>query len=78
MPIYKDQIERLRDRDLANCSFLGDPLLQAADILIYKAAFVHLGEDQALRVELTREEACRFAKCKRIWRDRQGRAAGQG
>ncbi|MBK7518289.1 MAG: hypothetical protein IPI51_22465 [Betaproteobacteria bacterium] len=37
MPIYKDQIERLRDRDLANCSFLGDPLLQAADILIYKA-----------------------------------------
>ena len=45
MPIYKDQIERLRDRDLANCSFLGDPLLQAADILIYKAAFVHLADD---------------------------------
>ncbi len=48
------------DRDLATYGFLGYPLLQAADILIYKAAFVPVGEDQASHVELTREVARRF------------------
>ncbi len=60
VPTYKDQIEKLKDRDLATYGFLGDPLLQAADILIYKAAYVPVGEDQASHVELTREVARRF------------------
>ena len=60
VPTYKDQIENLKDRDLATYGFLGYPLLQAADILIYKAAFVPVGEDQASHVELTREVARRF------------------
>jgi len=60
VPTYKDQIEKLKDRDLATYGFLGYPLLQAADILIYKAGFVPVGEDQASHVELTREVARRF------------------
>jgi tryptophanyl-tRNA synthetase len=60
VPTYKDQIEKLKDRDLATYGFLGYPLLQAADILVYKAAFVPVGEDQASHVELTREVARRF------------------
>ena len=60
VPTYKDQIERLKDRDLATYGFLGYPLMQAADILIYKAAFVPVGEDQASHIELTREVARRF------------------
>ncbi|HEY0858167.1 MAG TPA: tryptophan--tRNA ligase [Albitalea sp.] len=60
VPTYKDQIEKLKDRDLATYGFLGYPLLQAADILIYKAACVPVGEDQASHVELTREVARRF------------------
>ena len=60
MPTYKDQIERLKDRDLATYGFLGYPLLQAADILIYKAAYVPVGIDQAPHVEITREVARRF------------------
>ena len=60
MPTYKDQIEKLKDKDLATYGFLGYPLLQAADILIYKAAFVPVGEDQAPHVEITREVARRF------------------
>ncbi|HZF78938.1 MAG TPA: tryptophan--tRNA ligase, partial [Rubrivivax sp.] len=60
MPTYKDQIEKLKDRDLATYGFLGYPLLQAADILIYKANFVPVGEDQAPHVEITREVARRF------------------
>jgi tryptophanyl-tRNA synthetase len=60
VPTYKDQIEKLKDRDLATFGFLGYPLLQAADILIYRAAFVPVGEDQASHVELTREVARRF------------------
>ena len=60
MPTYKDQIEKLKDRDLATYGFLGYPLLQAADILIYKAAYVPVGEDQASHVEITREVARRF------------------
>lgn len=60
VPTYKDQIEKLKDRDLATYGFLGYPLLQAADILIYKATYVPVGEDQASHVELTREVARRF------------------
>jgi tryptophanyl-tRNA synthetase len=59
VPTYKDQMEKLKDRDLATYGFLGYPLLQAADILIYKAAYVPVGEDQASHVELTREVARR-------------------
>src|SRR5690606_28673588 len=54
------QMAKLKDRDLATYGFLGYPLLQAADILIYKAAFVPVGEDQAPHVEITREVARRF------------------
>jgi tryptophanyl-tRNA synthetase len=60
VPTYKDQIDKLKDRDLATYGFLGYPLLQAADILIYKAGFVPVGADQASHVELTREVARRF------------------
>jgi tryptophanyl-tRNA synthetase len=60
VPTYKDQTEQLSDRDLATYGFLGYPLLQAADILIYKAAYVPVGEDQDSHVELTREVARRF------------------
>jgi tryptophanyl-tRNA synthetase len=60
VPTYKDQIEKLKDRDLATYGFLGYPLLQAADILMYKASFVPVGEDQSSHVELTREVARRF------------------
>jgi tryptophanyl-tRNA synthetase len=60
VPTYKDQIKSMTGRDLATYGFLGYPLLQAADILIYKAAFVPVGEDQAPHVEITREVARRF------------------
>jgi tryptophanyl-tRNA synthetase len=60
VPTYKDQMEKLKDRDLATYGFLGYPLLQAADILIYKAAHVPVGGDQSAHVELTREVARRF------------------
>jgi tryptophanyl-tRNA synthetase len=60
VPSYKDQIGQLPGRDLATYGFLGYPLLQAADILIYKAAWVPVGEDQDAHVELTREVARRF------------------
>jgi tryptophanyl-tRNA synthetase len=60
VPTYKDQIDKLKDRDLATYGFLGYPLLQAADILIYKANHVPVGEDQSSHVELTREVARRF------------------
>jgi tryptophanyl-tRNA synthetase len=58
MPSYKEQLGR--NRDSATYGFLGYPLLQAADILIYKAAYVPVGEDQAPHVEVTREVARRF------------------
>ena len=60
VPTYKDQMDKLKDRDLATYGFLGYPLLQAADILIYKATYVPVGEDQSSHVELTREVARRF------------------
>ena len=60
VPSYKDQQEKLRERDLSTYGFLGYPLLQSADILIYKAGLVPVGEDQVAHVELTREVARRF------------------
>ena len=60
VPSYKDQQERLGERDLATYGFLGYPVLQSADILIYRAGLVPVGEDQAAHVEVTREIARRF------------------
>jgi tryptophanyl-tRNA synthetase len=59
-PTYKEQREQLRDRDLSTYGFLGYPVLQAADILMYRATAVPVGVDQAPHVELTREIARRF------------------
>lgn len=60
VPSYKDQQAKLNDKDLATYGFLGYPLLQSADILIYKAGWVPVGADQVAHVELTREVARRF------------------
>jgi tryptophanyl-tRNA synthetase len=60
VPTYKDQQEQLREKDLNTYGFLGYPLLQAADILLYKPDFVPVGADQVAHVELTREVARRF------------------
>src|SRR5436189_291847 len=60
VPTYKDQQEKLADRDLATYGFLGYPLLQSADILIYRAKYVPVGEDQVPHVELKSEVARRF------------------
>jgi len=60
VPTYKEQQEQIRDRDLANYGFLGYPVLQAADILVYRAGFVPVGEDQVAHLELCREIARRF------------------
>ena len=60
VPTYKDQQEKLADRDLATYGFLGYPLLQAADVLIYRAKYVPVGEDQVPHVEFMREMARRF------------------
>jgi len=60
VPTYKDQMENLSNRDLATYGFLGYPLLQAADVLIYRASQVPVGEDQVPHVEMMREIARRF------------------
>ncbi len=60
VPTYKDQQEKLSDRDLGTYGFLGYPLLQSADILIYRATQVPVGEDQVPHIEFTREIARRF------------------
>jgi len=60
VPSYKDQQEKLNTKNLATYGFLGYPVLQSSDILMYKAGFVPVGEDQAAHVELTREIARRF------------------
>ena len=60
VPTYKEQRENIKDKDLATYGFLGYPVLQSADILIYKADVVPVGEDQVAHVELTREIARRF------------------
>jgi tryptophanyl-tRNA synthetase len=60
VPTYKDQQEKLADKDLSTYGFLGYPLLQAADILIYRARYVPVGEDQVPHLEFAREVARRF------------------
>ena len=60
VPTYKDQQEKLAEKDLATYGFLGYPLLQSADILIYRANRVPVGEDQVPHIEITREIARRF------------------
>ncbi|MGV3582219.1 MAG: tryptophan--tRNA ligase [Methylophilus sp.] len=60
VPTYKDQQEKLASKDLSTYGFLGYPLLQSADILVYKATQVPVGEDQVPHIELTREIARRF------------------
>ncbi len=60
VPTYKDQQDKLKEKDLSTYGFLGYPLLQAADILIYRAGMVPVGEDQVVHVELSREVARRF------------------
>lgn len=60
VPTYKDQQDKLHDKDLSTYGFLGYPLLQSADVLLYKADYVPVGEDQISHIELTREIARRF------------------
>ncbi|HEY4732535.1 MAG TPA: tryptophan--tRNA ligase [Gammaproteobacteria bacterium] len=60
VPSFKDQQEKLKEKDLDTYGFLGYPLLQSADILIYRAGLVPVGEDQVAHIELTREIARRF------------------
>ena len=60
VPTFKDQQDKLKDKDLSTYGFLGYPLLQSADILLYKPEYVPVGEDQITHVELTREVARRF------------------
>ncbi len=60
VPTYKDQQEKLSDKDLTTYGFLGYPLLQSADILLYRAGLVPVGADQVAHVEITREIARRF------------------
>jgi len=60
VPTYKDQQLKLKDKDLSTYGFLGYPLLQSADILMYRAGLVPVGEDQVAHVEVTREVARRF------------------
>jgi tryptophanyl-tRNA synthetase len=86
VPTYKDQIDKLKDRDLATYGFLGYPLLQAADILIYKAAYVPVGEDQARTWSSRAKWRAASTTCtagtrisrptwRRRWRAAQGRPA---
>jgi tryptophanyl-tRNA synthetase len=60
VPTYKEQMEQLTDRDLSNIGFLGYPLLQTADVVIYDAHYVPVGEDQVPHLELSREVVRRF------------------
>lgn len=60
IPTYKDQIEKLSHKDLGTYGFLGYPLMQSADILIYRAQYVPVGEDQVPHIEITREIARRY------------------
>ena len=60
VPTYKEQVEQLSDRDLSSIGFLGYPLLQAADIAVYDAHWVPVGDDQVPHLELTREVVRRF------------------
>jgi tryptophanyl-tRNA synthetase len=60
VPTYKEQIEQLAEKDLSNIGFLGYPLLQTADVIIYNAHYVPVGEDQVPHLELSREVVRRF------------------
>ena len=60
VPTFKDQQEKIKDKDLDTYGFLGYPLLQSADVLLYKAEYVPVGEDQVPHIELIREVARRF------------------
>jgi tryptophanyl-tRNA synthetase len=60
VPTYKEQIEQLSEKDLSSIGFLGYPLLQTADVIIYNANFVPVGEDQVPHLELSREVVRRF------------------
>jgi tryptophanyl-tRNA synthetase len=60
VPTYKEQIEQLAERDLSSIGFLGYPLLQTADVVIYDANFVPVGDDQVPHLELSREVVRRF------------------
>ena len=60
VPTYKEQMEQLADKDLSSIGFLGYPLLQAADVIIYNAHYVPVGEDQVAHLELSREVVRRF------------------
>ena len=60
VPTYKEQIEQLSDRDLSSIGFLGYPLLQGADVIMYRAQYVPVGDDQVPHLELTREVVRRF------------------
>lgn len=60
VPTYKEQQENLKDKDLSSIGFLGYPLLQTADVAIYDAHFVPVGEDQVAHLELAREAVRRF------------------
>ena len=71
VPSYKEQRENIKDKDLGTYGFLGYPLLQAADILIYQADYVPVGEDQVPHVELTREVARRFNQFYRLPRPKR-------
>ena len=66
VPTYKEQKENIKEKDLGTYGFLGYPVLQSADIMIYKADVVPVGEDQVAHVELTREIARRFNQFYRI------------
>jgi len=63
VPTYKEQQENLKDKDLSSIGFLGYPLLQAADVAMYDARFVPVGEDQVAHLELAREAIRRFNNC---------------
>src|SRR2546428_10862874 len=60
VPTYKEQQENLKDKDLSSIGFLGYPLLQTADVTMYDARFVPVGEDQVAHLELAREAVRRF------------------
>ena len=60
VPTYKEQQETLKDKDLSSIGFLGYPLLQTADVAMYDAQFVPVGEDQVAHLELAREVVRRF------------------
>ena len=60
VPTYKEQIDQLAERDLSSIGFLGYPLLQGADVAVYRAQYVPVGDDQVPHLELTREVVRRF------------------